>query len=680
MKAVFIIDGLDCAHCAAKLEKQINDMPEIKNAKLDFLASRLIIEGNKDSIQKAITLIKESEPQVKITKKEQEHNSSANSKPLIFRLAGGILLFAAGIISSHEVLRLSFFLSAYLLTGYDVLFKAFKKIIRLSALEENFLMALATIGAFCTGNYGEGVSVMILYQVGELFQSGAVNKSRKSIKELMDIRPDYANLLLDGKIKKVNPSEVKEGFDIIIKPGEKIPLDCKVTDGKSTVDTSALTGESIPTDVFEGDELLSGSINISGVLTAKVTKTYSQSTVSKILELVENASSGKTVSERFISVFASYYTPIVVGLAAAFAFLPPLIIKDALFSDWIYRALTFLVISCPCALVISVPLGFFCGIGSASQKGILVKGSNFLEALSKAETVVFDKTGTLTEGRFSVREIQSENPQELLRLGAYAQYYSDHPIAKSIKAAYGKDIDASQIEDFEEIRSVGVKAKINGVEVVAGNEKILSDTIENASGKAVYLTADGKYMGAIIISDAIKTDSLKAISSLKKEGIKNTVMLTGDSFTHAAKVAEELGISEFHAELLPQDKVERMKNLLNKKSPKGKVIFAGDGINDAPALALSDIGVAMGGIGSDAAIEAADVVIMSDELSKLSVAIRIARKTMSVVKQNIVFSLLIKLAVLLLGALGIAHMWLAIFADVGVAALCILNSVRLLKK
>lgn len=591
-------------------------------------------------------------------------------------------MFIAGILIPNENVKLLLYLVAYAVTGIDVLFAAIKNLLRLSVLDEHFLMSIASMGAFVTGNYTEAVAVMLLYQLGELFQGYAVNKSRKSITDLMDIRPDRANVIRDGKEVCVPPEAVAVGEIIVIKPGERIPLDGKIIEGHSTLDMSALTGESVPVDVEHGAEIMSGSVNLSGVIKAVVTKVFSESTVSRILELTEHASSRKSVSERFISVFASYYTPVVVILALILALVPPFF-TGMNFGEWIYRALTFLVISCPCALVISVPLSFFAGIGRASADGILVKGSNFLEALAKAETVVFDKTGTLTKGEFRVHEIKCEgiNAKELIRYGALAEAYSSHPLAKAITAEYEVSEEEVPASDYEEVAGCGVKANIDGKAVAVGNKKLMNSLhIEcpEREGTVVYVGVDGEYAGYIAFSDTVKEDAALAVSLLKKEGIKQTIMLTGDNHQAAEAAGSQVGIDSIFSGLLPWEKVQKVEEILVASS--GKVMFVGDGINDAPVLARADVGVAMGGVGSDAAIEAADVVLMTDEPSKLVRAIKISKATMLTVKQNIVFSLGVKLGVLVLGALGMASMWAAVFADVGVAFIAIINSVRILKR
>ncbi len=613
---------------------------------------------------------------------------NGNQKRLARILAGAAAFLAAILIPIPiEAVRITVFLAALLIAGGDVIWKAIRGICRGQVFDENFLMGLAAIGAFLIGEYPEGVAVMLFYQVGELFQSYAVDKSRRSIAGLMDIRPDFANVLQNGELVRMDPDEVELGDIIVIKPGEKIPLDAEVLEGSSMLDTAALTGESVPREAAVGDTLLSGCINLNGVLTARVTKEFYDSTVSKILDLVENASSRKSQSEHFITKFARYYTPAVVILAAILAVLPPLVLPGARFSDWVYRALTFLVISCPCALVISVPLSFFGGLGAASHSGVLIKGSNYLEALSQAEIVVFDKTGTLTQGVFKVRSIHPEgiSQEELLELTAYAEHYSDHPISRSLKEAYGKPMDPGRITDVEEIPGHGVTATVDGRRVAAGNQKMLSrfslppvDT-GAALGTLIFVIVDGVYRGYILIADAVKPDAAAAISYLKKARIKKTVMLTGDSRAIGESVAQQLGLDQVYTELLPADKVDRVEALFAEKSETGKLVFVGDGINDAPVLARADLGVAMGGLGSDAAIEAADIVIMNDEPSKLADAMYISRKTLRIVRQNIVFALGVKFLVLILGAVGLASMWAAVFADVGVAVLAILNAIRVLR-
>ena len=605
----------------------------------------------------------------------------------LWRIIIGAAVLATAVLLSlnNEWLQIALFIISYIIVGGDVVKRAVKNIFKGQVFDENFLMSIATIGAFFIGEYPEGVAVMLFYQVGELFQSYAVGKSRKSIASLMDIRPDYANVKKGDELVKVDPDEVQIGDIIVIKAGEKIPLDGKVIEGSSMIDTSALTGESVPREVEVGSDILSGCININGVITAEVTKEFGESTVSKILDLVENASSKKSNSEQFITKFARYYTPVVVIIAVFLAIIPPLVIDGATFSDWIYRALAFLVVSCPCALVISIPLSFFGGIGGASKKGVLVKGSNYLEALAETEIVVFDKTGTLTKGVFNVQEIQPEgvSKEELLELTAHAESYSNHPISLSLKRAYSKEIDNGRISDVEEISGHGVIATVDGKKVMAGNIKHMKMMDipyfkGELIGTIVHVAVNNKYIGYIVIADEVKEDSAQAIKELKAANIKQTVMLTGDNKSIGSKVAKELGLDKVYAELLPADKVEKLEELFSQKSKKGKLAFVGDGINDAPVLARADIGIAMGGLGSDAAIEAADVVIMTDEPSKIATTMKISKKTLKIAHQNIVFAIGIKIIVLILSAFGITTMWAAIFADVGVTIIAVLNAFRAL--
>ena len=597
-----------------------------------------------------------------------------------------LFIFAMVVKFENELINKGIFIISYIIVGFEILRKAVRNIFRGKVFDENFLMSVATIGAFAIGEFPEAVAVMLFYQIGELFQSYAVDKSRKSIASLMDIRPDYANVFRNEKIEKVNPEEVKIGDTIIVKPGEKIPLDGTIIEGTTTLDTKALTGESLPREAKEGDQVLSGCINLNGVIKIKVEKEYGESTVSKILDLVENASSKKSKSENFITKFAKYYTPIVVIIALILAIIPPLFITGATFSDWVYRALSFLVVSCPCALVISIPLSFFGGIGGASKMGVLIKGSNYLEALSNTEIAVFDKTGTLTKGVFEVQKIEPVgiSKEELLKISAYAENYSNHPISKSIKQAYNKKIDEKQISNYEEISGLGISAKINNEEVFVGNEKLMQkENIEYEKckdiGTILYVAINKKYVGYILIADEIKKDSKQTIEELKKNGIKQTVMLTGDKKEVGESVAKEIGIDKVYTELLPTDKVQKVEELLKTKTAKGKLAFVGDGINDAPVLALADIGIAMGGLGADSAIEAADVVIMTDEPSKIIKSIKLSKKTMKIVKENIIFAIAIKILVLILAALGISTMWEAVFADVGVSIIAIINALRALK-
>ena len=608
---------------------------------------------------------------------------------LIRIIIAAVLIVVFSLLPAEGYLRFVLFMIPYLVIGYDILKKAFKGILNKQVFDENFLMAVATVGAILLGDYSEGVAVMLFYQIGELFQSYAVGKSRRNISELMDIRPDYANIEKDGTLEQVDPDEVEIGTIIVVQPGEKVPIDGVITEGTSTLNTSALTGESLPRDAKAGDEVISGCINMTGLLKIRTTKEFGESTVSKILELVENSSSRKSKSENFISKFAKYYTPAVCYGALALAFIPPIVLlimgKPAMWGDWIYRALTFLVISCPCALVISIPLSFFAGIGGASNQGILVKGSNYLETLAQTKYVVFDKTGTMTQGVFEVSGIHhNEMPDEkLLEYAALAECSSSHPISKSLQKAYGKPIDRNRVTDIEEISGNGVIAKVDGISVAAGNTKLMNRlgiAYQDCHhvGTVVHIAIDGKYAGHILISDIIKPHAKEAIAELKKAGISKTVMLTGDSKRVADQVAEELGIQEVYSELLPADKVSRVEELLNQKSEKDKLAFVGDGINDAPVLSRADIGIAMGALGSDAAIEAADIVLMDDDPLKISKAIKIARKCIRIVYENIYFAIGIKILCLILGALGIANMWVAIFADVGVMILAVLNAIRTL--
>lgn len=610
-------------------------------------------------------------------------------KMLIRIIIAAVLIVVFSLLPAEGYLRFVLFMIPYLVIGYDILKKAFKGILNKQVFDENFLMAVATVGAILLGDYSEGVAVMLFYQIGELFQSYAVGKSRRNISELMDIRPDYANIEKDGALEQVDPDEVEIGTIIVVQPGEKVPIDGVIIEGTSTLNTSALTGESLPRDAKAGDEVISGCINMTGLLKIRTTKEFGESTVSKILELVENSSSRKSKSENFISKFAKYYTPAVCYGALALAFIPPIVLlimgKPAMWGDWIYRALTFLVISCPCALVISIPLSFFAGIGGASNQGILVKGSNYLETLAQTKYVVFDKTGTMTQGVFEVSGIHhNEMPDEkLLEYAALAECSSSHPISKSLQKAYGKPIDRNRVTDIEEISGNGVIAKVDGISVAAGNTKLMNRlgiAYQDCHhvGTVVHMAIDGKYAGHILISDIIKPHAKEAIAELKKAGISKTVMLTGDSKRVADQVAGELGIQEVYSELLPADKVSRVEELLNQKSEKDKLAFVGDGINDAPVLSRADIGIAMGALGSDAAIEAADIVLMDDDPLKISKAIKIARKCIRIVYENIYFAIGIKVLCLILGALGIANMWMAIFADVGVMIIAVLNAIRTL--
>lgn len=607
-------------------------------------------------------------------------------KKLLWRLIISAIFFVSAIIINASQLKLIMYIISYILAGGDVIKRAIENIKNGQVFDENFLMSLASIGAFFIGEAPEGVGVMLFYQIGEMLQSYAVGQSRRSISSLMDIRPDYANVLRNGEVLTISPEEVEIGEIIVIKAGERVPLDGIVVEGNSMLDTSALTGESLPREVITGSELLSGCINMNGLLNAKVTKSYSESTVNKILELVENASSRKSKSEKFITRFARVYTPVVVVIAVVLAIIPPLIIKGATFNEWIYRSLAFLVVSCPCALVISVPLSFFGGIGGASRNGILVKGSNYLESLAKTEIIVFDKTGTLTKGVFKVQKIHSEKikPEELLKLAAYAESYSNHPISLSLKEAYKKDIDIEKISQVEEISGHGVSAAVENIKVLAGNDKLMEKfkipyNKETSEGTLVHIAADGEYAGYILIADKIKDDAFEAVSDLRKHNIKDIVMLTGDSESVAINTARELGIDRVYAGLLPADKVEKVEELISQKSKKVTLMFVGDGINDAPVLARADVGVAMGALGSDAAIEAADVVIMTDEPSKIAKAIEIAKNTIKIAYQNVIFAISVKVIILVLSTLGLASLWAAVFADVGVTFIAVLNAMRALR-
>lgn len=695
-----MLEGLGCANCAAKIETEVSKIEGVKFASVDFVSKKLTLETNIDvnvsSLSETIEcIVKKIEPDVKVIfeenrskakTKENDDDEDGNKKEIARLIIGGAIFAVGMIFNFSNWLELTLFLISYIIVGGTVVLKAVKGIARGQVFSEHFLMSVATIGAFFIGEYPEGVAVMLFYLVGELFQDMAVGHSRKSISALMDIRPDYANLKIGDEIKKVSPEEVNIGDIILVKPGEKIPLDGKVLDGTSMVDTAALTGESIPRELVPGSDALSGFINKNGVLTIEVTKDFGESTVSKILDLVQNASSRKAPTEQFITKFARYYTPVVVFGALALAIIPPLVLPGATFSDWIYRALVFLVVSCPCALVVSIPLGFFGGIGGASKRGILVKGSNYLEALNNVEMVVFDKTGTLTKGVFEVVEVNAQSDytnDELIEYAAYAESHSSHPIALSILKVYKKDIDFNKIDDYKEIAGHGLSVKLADKEVLAGNAKLMvSENIEyqdiETVGTVVHIAINKKYAGNIVISDEVKEDSADAIKGLKALGIGKIVMLTGDIKAVGEKIGKQLGLDEVYSELLPADKVEKIESLEAKKSHKGKIIFVGDGINDAPVLARADIGMAMGGLGSDAAIEAADIVIMTDEPSKIVTAIKVAKRTRNIVMQNIIFALGVKAIFLVLGASGVATMWEAVFADMGVAIIAILNAMRVM--
>lgn len=716
-RIILNVKGLHCANCAAKIEKKLNEMQNVKEARIDLVGEKIFLtaeEKNGSVLVNAVQKIADSiEEGVKIflpskhnhahshdhAHDHSHHHSGEVGEMIKILVIGGIFYFAASYLNLFSAYlspdtvtfaKIILFLISYIIIGGHVLTTAFKNILKGQFFDENFLMAVATIGAFAIGEYHEAVAVMFFYQVGELFQSMAVNKSRKSIASLMNIRPDYANLKVRNNITKVSPEEVKINDFIVVKPGEKVPLDGIITEGSSSFDTSALTGESLPVSKNIGEEVLSGSVNKTGLVTIKVTKLFSESTVSKILDLVENANSKKSKTENFITKFARYYTPTVVGIAVLMAIIPPLVLKETTFYEWLYKALVFLVLSCPCALVISIPLGFFGGIGGASRHGILIKGGNYLEALNNVETVVMDKTGTLTKGVFKVTQINPENnitKEELLQYAAYAESFSTHPIAESVIKEYQKNnlqIDKSLVKNYEEISGYGIKTEVNGKSVIAGNIKLMNleniKTENNSqTGTVVYVAIDGKYAGNLLISDEIKEDSLRAIEDMKKIGVKKTVMLTGDSKAIGESIAEKLNIDKAYTELLPSDKVEKIEEIFEERKSNGKILFVGDGINDAPVLARADIGVAMGGVGSDAAIEAADVVIMNDEPSKIVTAIKIAKKTRKIVWQNIALALGVKIITLVLGVMGFATIWAAIFADVGVALLAILNAARFIR-
>lgn len=745
-----VLSGLTCANCANKIENKVNNLDGVKEANLNFTTSTLIIESDgstekSDIIVKAKEIINKLEPEVKVYDKDEinievksinrcndgkcslehesdkdSHNHNENhghtsheqhshsheeshehshdhshdhshSDPVTLKenlrlIIGAIIFIVAALLDRDSVITIALFILSYLLIGGKVLLTAIKNIGRGEVFDENFLMTVATLGAFFIGEYPEGVAVMLFYEIGELFQSYAVNKSRKSITSLMNIRADYANVIRGEKEEKVNPETVNIDEIIVVKPGERVPLDGIITEGTSFVDTSALTGESVPREIVKGEEILAGFINTNGVLRIKVTKSFKESTVSRILELVENASNKKAPTEKFITKFARYYTPVVVFSAIALAVIPPLVIKDASFNEWLSRALIFLVVSCPCALVVSIPLGLFAGIGGASRKGILVKGGNYLEALKDINTVVFDKTGTLTKGVFKVTQVNNVNieKEELLRIAAISESLSNHPIAQSIIKEYGKEVDSKKINNYEEISGHGVKTLLEDKQVLVGNYKLMEkfnikyDKI-NSIGTIVHVAIDNEYKGNIVISDEIKEGSRDAIKGLKEIGVSQTIMLTGDNKNVAEKVSNLVGVDKVYSELLPGDKVEKVEEIINGNRSKGKVIFVGDGINDAPVLARADIGVAMGGIGSDAAIEAADVVLMKDDPEALVSAIKVARKTNKILWQNIIFALGVKILVMVLGALGMANMWEAVFADVGVTVIAVINSTRCLK-
>ena len=703
----YLLKGLDCPNCSAKIEKEVGELEGVALSEVNLMKQTLTVsmDHNKAAsmLDMVTTIVHSHEPDVEVSeqkadtsvapdKKEKTPVYSDDDKKLTIRLISGAVIYAVGMgltLFGHVSLpvELGVLIVAYIILGWDVVWQAVKNITRGQIFDEHFLMSLSTIGAFAIGEYPEAVAVMLFYQVGEFFQSLAVKRSRKSISDLMDIRPDSATVRRNGELVVVAPETVSIGELIVVKPGEKIPLDGIVTEGESMLDTRALTGESVPRSIRKGEEALSGCVNQSGVLTIKVTKSFGESTVTKIIDLVENASSRKAPTENFITTFARYYTPIVVGMAAILAIIPPVILGGG-WSEWLRRGFVFLIVSCPCALVISIPLTFFGGIGAASKRGVLVKGSNYLEALNKVSVVVFDKTGTLTKGVFKVVDITVEfgfTKEQVLEYAAQAESYSNHPIAKSIQEAFGKTIDQSVLSGYEEISGHGIRVLIGGKRVLAGNSKLMdSEKVSYAAcqsaGTKVYIAVDGRYAGCIVIADEVKDDSQNAIASLKKIGVEKTVMLTGDDEKIGKAVAEQLGLDEYYAQLLPDQKVEKLEYLDQHKTKGSKLAFVGDGINDAPVLARADVGIAMGGLGSDAAIEAADVVLMTDEPSKLVDAIDVAKATKRIVMQNIIIALGIKSVFLILGALGIAGMWEAVFGDVGVTIIAVLNAMRILKK
>ena len=704
---VYLLKGLDCPNCSAKIEKEVGELDGVTSSTVNLMNQTLTVQAGTSVaaslLDTVTTIVHSHEPDVEVSEKQLEATAPVKKdekaavyndedKKRTIRLAVGAVVYAIGMALTvfaklPTLAELAFLIVAYVILGWDVVWQAVKNITRGQVFDEHFLMSVSTIGAFAIGEYPEAVAVMLFYQVGEFFQSLAVKRSRKSISDLMDIRPDSATVKRNGVLQVVSPESVAVGEIIVVKPGEKIPLDGIVVDGESMLDTKALTGESVPRSIRKGDEALSGCINQSGLLTLKVTKSFGESTVSKIIDLVENASARKAPTENFITTFARYYTPVVVGMAAVLAIIPPLVLGGG-WSEWLRRGFVFLIVSCPCALVISIPLTFFGGIGAASKRGVLVKGSNYLEALNKVSVVVFDKTGTLTKGVFEVANIipaAGYQKEQVLEYAAQAESYSNHPIAKSILAAYGKSIDQKQFSGFEEISGHGISVMVQGKKVLAGNSKLMeSEKIAysacDAAGTKVYVAADGSYVGCILIADEVKPDSNRAIAELKKIGVEKTVMLTGDDERIGKSVADELGLDAYYAQLLPDQKVEKLEMLDKQKRQGSKLAFVGDGINDATVLARADVGIAMGGLGSDAAIEAADVVLMTDEPSKLVEAIDVAKATKRIVMQNIVIALGIKSVFLVLGALGMAGMWEAVFGDVGVTIIAVLNAMRILKK
>nr|WP_028987668.1 heavy metal translocating P-type ATPase [Thermicanus aegyptius] len=692
-----ILEGLDCANCAAKIEDRVSALEGIRSVSLNFVTKTLTIETSEGQslphlLERTKEIVRRVEPDVTIQEKEREPQEEAEGSPSVRKillLGVGSFLFLLGLLLPLPPWgEWSLFLSSYLLVGGGVVYHAVRNLLRGQFFDETFLMTLATIGAFAIGMLPEGVAVMLFFEIGEFLQDLTVHRARRSIRSLLSLRSDFANLLEGEKVKEVPPEEINVGDLILVRPGERIPLDGKVVKGSSSLDTSALTGESMPREVHPGDEVLSGSINLNGLLTLEVTKNAGESTVAKILKLVQHASAKKAQTEQFITRFARYYTPVVVFAAVALALLPPLLFPEEAFHDWIYRALIFLVISCPCALVLSIPLGFFGGIGAASKNGILVKGGNFLEALSQVDQVAFDKTGTLTKGVFQVTQVVPEDGisgQELLEYAALAEVHSNHPIALSIKKAYGNELDPTEITHYEERAGHGVKVFARNRQILLGNRKWMEEEgipynrTESPAGTLLHMAIDGKYAGYLLITDEVKEDAKKAVHGLKRLGIKKIVMLSGDLDQAARWIGRQVGVDEVKAELLPHEKVAALEELYREPISKGKIAYVGDGMNDAPVLARSDIGIAMGGVGTDAAIEAADVVIMNDEPSKLVTAVQIARKTKRIVWQNIFLALGVKAFFLLLGALGMATMWEAVFADVGVSLLAVLNTLRVFR-
>lgn len=697
-KKEILLEGLGCANCAAKIEQKVSELEGVKSASVDFVSKRLTIETfdkneMPEIIRKSSDIVVSIEPDIKVQigdlsdEADDENGFDRIDRWKIARTVFGMILFLIALFFEFtDWIDFGLYLISYLLVGGEVVFKAIRKILKGQIFDEHFLMSVATIGAFAIGQYAEGVAVMLFYQVGDFFQDLSVNKSRKSIRALMNIRPDYANLKTGNQIRTVSPEAVHIGDLIVIRPGEKIPLDGIVVEGKSLIDTSVITGESLPRDIETGHEVYSGSINKNGLFVVQVTKEFGDSTVSKILDLVQNASSKKAPTEKFITKFARIYSPVVFFAALALAIIPPLLIPGATWADWIRRALVFLVIACPCALVVSIPLGFFGGIGGASKQGILFKGSNYLEALNAVDTIVFDKTGTLTKGVFDVTKVFSVKPngeQQLLKLTAHAEGFSSHPIAQSIIHAYGQEIDCSQLINYNEMAGHGTRVTIEGQEVLAGNARLMSQenilfTEPDEIGTIVHVAVDRQYMGYIVISDQMKDDAAEAIQGLRKIGISQIVMFTGDSKIVGEKIGHQLGLDQVYSELLPDQKVEEFEKLKMLSNSGQKILFVGDGINDAPVLARADIGIAMGGLGSDAAIESADVVIMTDEPSKIVTAIKIARRTRKIVWQNIAFAFIVKGVFLILGAAGLSNMWEAVFADVGVTIAAVFNAMRVL--